>query len=51
MQIRRRYAKTIMASFRRNRLPKWRVFNRYHAFKLTLELGKSSPWKPWRFKK
>ena len=51
MIIRRRYAKTIMESFRRSHLPQWAVWNRYHALRLTLDFGKQSPWKPWRFKK
>ena len=50
MIIRRRYSKTIMDSFRRNHLPKWVRYNKYMAFKLTLQYGKRVPWKPWRFK-
>ena len=51
MQIRRRYAKTIMASFRRTHLPKWVRFNRYASFQVTLKHGKRSPWKPWHRKR
>jgi hypothetical protein len=51
MLIRRRYSNTIMSCFRRNHLPHWVIWNRYHAFKLRQKHGVRAPWSPWHKRK